>query len=197
MKIIKTTKLAKKQDQLPGGLADEKSFEDLVKHHGGGKDLEDKLRKELSKGTEAELEHIDDLQLAEEIAMDHLWEDAKYYAKLEKIHKEASWVAKFEDPATQQIMKMRPKQLKDSIKKSMDTIHALISEGNTPEALDKLDELEKTLVLTGDPFKKLGEIIRLKEKLNPSKPSIYHPPSVDIDAPTEAVPRWKQISPQK
>lgn len=61
-------------DHIPGGLADEKSPDDF--------DLE-----ALAKGTEVELEHTDDPQLATEVAMDHLTEDPKYYDKLEVMEK--------------------------------------------------------------------------------------------------------------
>lgn len=65
------------EDKLPGGLADEKQPEDF--------DSE-----QLEKGVKVELEHVDDKQLAKEIAMDHLMEDPKYYDKLEKVEKHSS-----------------------------------------------------------------------------------------------------------
>lgn len=55
---------------LPGGLADTKKPADFD-------------QRELSKGIKIELEHTKDRQLAQEIAMDHLMEDPKYYSKLE------------------------------------------------------------------------------------------------------------------
>lgn len=64
-------------DQLPGGLADDWSPADF--------DPE-----ELDKGIKVELEHVDDRDLAQEIAMDHLVEDTEYYDKLEKVEGEAS-----------------------------------------------------------------------------------------------------------
>lgn len=64
--------LAKHKDQLPGGLADKKEPSDF--------DPE-----QLRKGIKVEMEHTDDRAKAEEIAMDHLTEDAKYYDKLEKV----------------------------------------------------------------------------------------------------------------
>lgn len=62
-------------DQLPGGLADDKEPEDFDK-------------KQLGKGTKVELEHVDDKPLAQEIAMDHLVEHDDYYDRLEKVEKE-------------------------------------------------------------------------------------------------------------
>jgi hypothetical protein len=63
---------AKHEDQLPGGLADKKQPSDFD-------------RKQLQKGIKVEMEHTDDKTKAEEIAMDHLTEDPKYYDKLETI----------------------------------------------------------------------------------------------------------------
>jgi len=59
-------------DKLPGGLAYNKLPSDF--NEGS-----------LSKGVKVELEHTTDSDLAEEIAMDHLMEDPKYYEKLELI----------------------------------------------------------------------------------------------------------------
>jgi hypothetical protein len=63
------------EDQLPGGLADDKSPEDF--------DPEQVL-----KGMRVELEHTDDRKVAVEIALDHLTEDPKYYDKLALIEPE-------------------------------------------------------------------------------------------------------------
>jgi hypothetical protein len=60
-------------DRLPGGLGDDKPDSDF--------DAE-----QLAKGIEVEKEHVgDDLELAKEIAKDHLVEDPLYYDKLETI----------------------------------------------------------------------------------------------------------------
>jgi 2'-5' RNA ligase len=69
--------ISKRADQISGGLADEKSPEDFEEA-------------QLKKGIEVELEHTDDRDLAEEIAMDHLTEDPKYYDKLEIMEKGAA-----------------------------------------------------------------------------------------------------------
>jgi hypothetical protein len=65
---------ARYQDQIPGGLADKRKPGDF--------DPE-----QLKKGIKVEMEHTDDPAKAEEIAMDHLTEDSKYYDKLETIEK--------------------------------------------------------------------------------------------------------------
>ena len=58
------------QDKLPGGLGDGVSRQEFCP-------------KQVSKGIKVEMEHTNDLTLAEEIAKDHLMEDPKYYDKLE------------------------------------------------------------------------------------------------------------------
>lgn len=65
------------EDELRGGLAD--NIPDL------------KFEPEsLVEGEEVELEHTDDVDLAKEIAKDHLVEDENYYEKLEKMEKGSS-----------------------------------------------------------------------------------------------------------
>lgn len=83
------------EEQLKGGKADNKTFQDLVnKNKQKGKDIgliEKELKKQLNKGIKVEMEHTDDRGKAKEIAMDHLFEDPKYYDKLQKIEaKEAT-----------------------------------------------------------------------------------------------------------
>lgn len=77
------------EEKLKGGNADKKTFEDLVsKNLKGNKkqsEVESVLKKQLNKGIKVEMEHTDDKERAKEIAMDHLFEDPKYYDKLEKI----------------------------------------------------------------------------------------------------------------
>lgn len=57
------------KDHLPGGLADDKKPQDFDP-------------KQLAKGIKVEMEHVNDRNLAQEIAMDHLMEDSKYYDHL-------------------------------------------------------------------------------------------------------------------
>ena len=83
------------EEKLKGGKADNKTFEDLVKknmkHGKPYGDVESMLKKQLNKGMKVEMEHTNDKKKAKEIAMDHLFEDPKYYDKLQKIEsKEAT-----------------------------------------------------------------------------------------------------------
>jgi len=69
-------------NKIPGGLAKNKTLDDIATKHGVKlKELE----KQLEKGIKVEAEHTTDKAVAREIAMDHLFEDPKYYDKLSKI----------------------------------------------------------------------------------------------------------------
>ena len=64
------------------GLATGKTVDDVAKKHGVlAKDIE----AQIEKGTQVEHEHTGDEQTARKIAMDHVFEDPKYYDKLSKI----------------------------------------------------------------------------------------------------------------
>jgi hypothetical protein len=85
----------KQKESLEGGVGDNKTFEDLVKTNTRkGKDIsqvEKELKIQLNKGIRVEMEHTKNRKIAKEIAMDHLFEDPKYYDKLKKIeNKEAT-----------------------------------------------------------------------------------------------------------
>jgi len=67
---------------LKGGLADNKSLEDLAKKHKVGLDV---IKKQFEIGLKKEKEHTSNNEEAEEIVMDHLYEDPKYYNKLKKV----------------------------------------------------------------------------------------------------------------
>lgn len=56
-------------DRIPGGKADKRQPSEFN-------------RTELARGTKHELEHTNDRRIAQEIAMDHLAEDKRYYQKL-------------------------------------------------------------------------------------------------------------------
>jgi hypothetical protein len=80
------------ENKIKGGLADGKSINDLVKHHGKESftpaqfdALEKNIKTQLGKGIKVEMEHTSDNAIAREVAMDHIWEDSEYYDKLKKI----------------------------------------------------------------------------------------------------------------
>ena len=73
------------QNKLKGGLADGKTLNDLCKKHKVSLEL---LQKQLQMGMKVEMEHTNDKKIAREVAMDHLYENPKYYSKLTKMEKE-------------------------------------------------------------------------------------------------------------
>jgi hypothetical protein len=79
------------EDKIPGGLANGKTLIDLAKKWDSKGYYEPKqfaakyIKPQLMKGIKVEMEHTTDVRIATEIAMDHLWEDLKYYDKLAKI----------------------------------------------------------------------------------------------------------------
>lgn len=76
------------EEKLKGGKSDKKTINDIAKKH---KTNLDSIKKQLIKGMKVEIEHTKDKKVAQEIAMDHLYEDPKYYDKLKKIeNKEAT-----------------------------------------------------------------------------------------------------------
>ena len=70
------------EDEIPGGLADGMTLEDLANHH---EITIDDLIEKISDGVNAEMEHTSKIPIALEIAMDHIYEDLNYYTKLKKI----------------------------------------------------------------------------------------------------------------
>jgi len=71
-----------KEDKIPGGLAKGMTLSDIAKHH---KISPQTLKNEFIKGYAVEREHTTDVNIAKEIALDHLYEDPNYYSKLSKI----------------------------------------------------------------------------------------------------------------
>lgn len=77
-------------ENIKGGLSDNMTLKDIAKKH--KVDIND-LKIELSKGMKVEMEHTNSKKIAQEIAMDHLFEDPKYYSKLKKIETKESTTA--------------------------------------------------------------------------------------------------------
>jgi hypothetical protein len=78
-------------DNIPGGLAKGKTLIDLAKkwdkkgYYDPKQYAKEYIKPKLMQGIKVEMEHTTDVRIATEIAMDHLWEDIKYYDKLAKI----------------------------------------------------------------------------------------------------------------
>ena len=73
------------QEEIEGGLADDKSVKDITKKH--NVNIKD-IVTQIKKGKEVEMEHTDDPKKAKEIAMDHEMEYPYYYDALEDMEKE-------------------------------------------------------------------------------------------------------------
>jgi hypothetical protein len=82
------------EDKIPGGLAKGKTLIDLAKrwdskgYYEPTQFAKEYIKPQLVKGIKVEMEHTTDVRIATEIAMDHLWEDLKYYDKLATIETE-------------------------------------------------------------------------------------------------------------
>lgn len=74
------------KDKIHGGLSDKMTPEEIAKKHGVS--LKE-IKAQINKGKKVEMEHVNDEELAEEIALDHLFEIPDYYTRLEKMEKEA------------------------------------------------------------------------------------------------------------
>ena len=67
---------------IPGGLSKGMTLRDIADKH---KVSFEELKKQAEKGVKVEMEHTSDINVAYEIAKDHLFEDPKYYDKLATI----------------------------------------------------------------------------------------------------------------
>jgi hypothetical protein len=72
------------ENNIQGGLADDMVLEEIAAKHNVPVE---ELKKELEKGIAVEKEHTSDEKIAEEIAMDHLVENPKYYESLMQVEK--------------------------------------------------------------------------------------------------------------
>lgn len=73
-----------KEEKLKGGKADKLNVDDLAKKHEVSKD---EMYNKIVDGIKEEMEHTDEINVAKEIAMDHLFQDLNYYDKLKKVEK--------------------------------------------------------------------------------------------------------------
>jgi hypothetical protein len=115
---------AKKTNKVKGGKGDKLS-PDQVNYH------------EFTKGWKHELEHTDDIDVAKEIALDHLAEDPNYYTRLDMVEYQAKKEKK----------KEKPQEPKDSLK---DKDNQMVS----PKGIEKFkknvgNKKEKAKKITG------------------------------------------------
>lgn len=117
MKPPEKTTMKKREDKIPGGLADNKSPKDFK-------------AKSLKEGMKVESEHTSDKGIAQEIAMDHLTEDKKYYKKLKEVEKqdriEITADGKQEIVEGKEPLKKDPKSRWNGLKKALDSSTAFM-----------------------------------------------------------------------
>jgi len=70
------------EEEIPGGVSSGKNPQEIADMHGVSLD---QIHSQLKIGTKVELEHTPNLNIAAEIALDHLVEDPEYYDKLATI----------------------------------------------------------------------------------------------------------------
>ena len=89
--VEKTDEVKDKEDLIPGGLGDNLEGTMLEKHKQLAKKFDVDLKtinKAVEKGVAVEMEHTSNGDIAHEIAMEHIYEDVKYYDKLASIEEE-------------------------------------------------------------------------------------------------------------
>lgn len=82
MKIVKTFNEWENPNKIKGGLSDDKTVADVAKMHSLSTE---QMQAKLDAGAKVELEHTSDLDMAMEIALDHIYENPNYYEKLATI----------------------------------------------------------------------------------------------------------------
>ncbi len=85
-----TKEETKEEEKIPGGLSKNKTLKDIAKKHDKKgyyhiDDMVKHLKSQLVKGIKVEMEHTNSVDVAMEIAKDHLYEDPNYYTNLKKI----------------------------------------------------------------------------------------------------------------
>jgi N-acetylglutamate synthase-like GNAT family acetyltransferase len=79
--------MAENTNKIKGGLSDNMTKKDIANKFGV---TLKKIEKEIKLGIKVEMEHVNDADLAKEIAMDHLVEIPDYYTRLSKMETEAN-----------------------------------------------------------------------------------------------------------
>ena len=168
-------------ETIPGGLAKGMTLNDIAKHHNISPQT---LKNEFIKGYAIEREHTTDINIAKEIALDHLYEDPNYYSKLSKI--EIPYNEGLKDLEKELIslynkaFKMMPKspaQMKvraeiDKLKKQIDSLKKeSVTEATSSEIIKDLDKVKNDLL------KKVDVLVAKKKKLYSN---------VDIESPMSA-----------
>lgn len=104
---------------IPGDESKKKTPQEVMNKWNVGMDT---LKQKLKKGIAVEKEHSNDVKVAAEIALDHLYEDIQYYEKLSQTGLEEEDIQESPDISLEE-------------KKKMQQVIDLINKGKTQEAL--------------------------------------------------------------
>jgi len=165
------------EDKIPGGLAQGKTIPDIAKHH---KERPSTILLQLAKGIEVEMEHTTSKKIAKEIAMDHLWEDPKYYDKLASIEE-----IKINPPLTKSWEEVR--DLSRYLMSKTDD--KLQMRNHIDDILEKYGDVYMYLTTTkflqevspNDLYSIYKELLQLKDKFNIKEIKINKPISFPIN----------------
>ena len=172
------------EDKIKGGLAQGKSLTDVANMHKVDIDI---LTKEYQKGVKVEMEHTSDVKVAEEIALDHLYESPKYYTNLSRI--EEIWKKEIK----QQIFEDVTSSIIDE---SPDTINVLVkyNDRNAGIIMVTPANKDKTLEIVGVKFKKDYDTIFIINQSIKSLWGIFEEIETFIVAPDlQGVTSWNKF----
>jgi len=137
--------LLENTDRIPGGMARGMDINDLAKHHKVGVEV---IEKALRKGTKVESEHTTDKKIAQEIAMDHIYEDLKYYDKLAKIE-EQSYIIYRRNNITKKII--QEAVTKSTVYKFKGILSVDIAKRNKEEVISDIRSLTGVTIVSTKP----------------------------------------------
>jgi hypothetical protein len=140
--VARLSKQKNNEDTIPGGLAKGMDLTDVANHH---KVDIDELMKEFELGIKTEMEHTSDKKVAEEIALDHLFEDPKYYTKLTAMEK-GDLKAEASNPAERiQKLNNRIAKLRADMARAKTDSQKNIFQARMKNALQTLSNIRKDL----------------------------------------------------
>jgi hypothetical protein len=140
--VARLSKQKNNEDAIPGGLAKGMDLTDVANHH---KVDIDELMKEFELGVKTEMEHTSDRKVAEEIALDHLFEDPKYYTKLTAMEK-GDLKAEASNPAERiQKLNNRIAKLRADMARAKTDSQKNIFQARMKNALQTLSNIRKDL----------------------------------------------------
>lgn len=158
-------------DKIPGGLAKDKTTKDLANKY----NVElSKIKEYLTNGIKVEMEHTTDVRIAAEIAMDHLWEDLKYYDKLATIEskiEEATSGVLDGTPTTGATFNTTWDDF-DNQDYYLHSLHGWVLKHETPSEIEKKQATDQTLPIDQQNDGKTDKYNRI-EKYNLKSPSDF------------------------